>query len=109
MRQFVLIPAASKRLIAKAMLAHTAIQAALKSGTIAITAGTTNGYVAEEILTSIGQSEGFSRERFFRGITLPPWRPMTEIGMLPDQSEFPSDVAISEESGRREDHLRCRR
>jgi hypothetical protein len=94
MRQFVLTPAAGKRLIAKALVAHPAIQTALKSGTFAIIAGTTNGYVAEEILASIGQSEGFSRRRFFRGIILPPGHPTTEIGMLPDQSGFPGDAVI---------------
>ncbi|MFB3764250.1 MAG: hypothetical protein ACE14P_03270 [Methanotrichaceae archaeon] len=94
MKQFVLTPAAGKRLIAKALIIHPAIQAALKSGTIAIIAGTTNGYVAEEILKSIGQAEGFSRKRFFRGITLPPWRPTTETGRLSDESEFSGDVII---------------
>lgn len=94
MRQFFLTPAAGKRLIAKALVGHPAIQLAIKSGTVAIIAGTTNGYVAEEILTRIGQVEGFSRSRFFRGITLPPWRPTTEIGMLQDQSGFPGDVII---------------
>ena len=94
MRQFALTPAAGKRLIAKALVAHPAIQTALKSGTVAIIAGTTNGYVAEEILVSIGQAEGFSRRRFFRGITLPPWKPTTEVGMLPDQGGFPGDVVI---------------
>lgn len=94
MRQFVLTPAAGKRLIAKALVAHPAIQVALKSGTVVTIAGTTNGYVAEEILASIGQAEGFSKRRFFRGIILPPWRPTTDIGMLPDQSGFPGDVII---------------
>ena len=59
-----------------------------------IIAGTTNGYVAEEILKSIGQSSGFKRNRFFRGITLPPSRPTTETGRLPDESQFPGDVVI---------------
>ena len=95
MRQFTLTPAAGKRLIAKAVVAHPVVQTALKSGTFAIIAGTTNGYVAEEILASMGQAESFSRSRFFRGITLPPWRPTTEIGMLPDQSGFPGDVIIT--------------
>ena len=53
MKQFVITPAAGKRLIAKALVTHSAIQAALKSGTVVIIAGTTNGYVAEEILKSI--------------------------------------------------------
>ncbi|MGC9515402.1 hypothetical protein [Methanocrinis sp.] len=94
MRSFVLSPAAGKRLIGKALATHPAVEAALKSGTVVIVAGTTNGYVAEEILAKIGQLEGFSKKRFFRGITLPPWMPTTEAGMLPDMSEFPGDVVI---------------
>lgn len=94
MIQIVLTPAAGKRLIAKAIAKHPAIQAALQSGTIVIVAGTTNGYVAEEILAFIGQSNGFNRKRFFRGITLPPSKPTTETGRLPDETEFPGDVII---------------
>jgi hypothetical protein len=94
MEQFILTPAAGKRLIARALAAHPAICSALQSGTVAIIAGTTNGYVAEEILKSIGQGNGFSRNRFFRGIVLPPWRPTTKEGRLQDESEFPGDVII---------------
>ncbi len=94
MKQFVLTTAAGKRLIAKAIVTHPAVQSALKSGTVAVIAGTTNGYVAEEILKSIDQADGFSRRRFFRGITLPPWRPATEAGRLTDESGFPGDVII---------------
>jgi hypothetical protein len=90
----VLTPAAGKRLIGKAIQAHTAVQAALQSGTVVIIAGTTNGYVAEEILHSLGQSKGFVRNRFFRGITLPHLYPMTEAGRLPDESKFPGDVVL---------------
>lgn len=94
MKQFVLTPAAGKRLIARAVAAHTAIEAALKSGTVAIIAGTTNGYVAEEILKGIGQADGFSRWRFLLGVVLPPWHKTTESGRLPDESGFPGDVII---------------
>ncbi|MGD0953116.1 MAG: hypothetical protein ABR985_12115 [Methanotrichaceae archaeon] len=90
MRQFVLTPAAGKRLIAKALVAHPAIQTALKSGTVAIIAGTTNGYVAEEILASIGQSEGFSRRRFFRGIILPPDIPRLRLECSRTRAGFPA-------------------
>lgn len=95
MKQFVLSPAAGKRIIARALVAHPAIQSALKSGTIAVIAGTTNGYVAEEILKCIGQAEGFTCRRFFRGIVLPPWRETTPDGRLPDESGFPGDVIIA--------------
>jgi hypothetical protein len=94
MIQISLTPAAGKRLIAKALVAHPSIQAAIKSGTVAIIAGTTNGYVAEEILKNIGQSEGFSCRRFIRGIVLPPWHKTTENGRLPDEGGFPGDVVI---------------
>lgn len=94
MRLYLLSPAAGKRLIGRALAAHPAIRSALSSGTVAIIAGTTNGYVAEEILKSIGQAEGFSRKSFFRGIALPPWRETTADGRLPDESGFSGDVII---------------
>lgn len=89
-----LTPAAGKRLIGKAMAVHPAIKAALKNGTIVIVGGTTNGYITEEILGSIGQMSNFSRKRFFRGITLPPGYKTTEQGRLPDESGFKGDVVI---------------
>jgi hypothetical protein len=92
--QRIITPAAGKRLIAKATAARSDVRAALQSGTVVIIAGSTNGYVAEEILTSIGQADGFVRKRFFRGVTLPPSRPTTESGRLSDQSAFPGDVVI---------------
>jgi hypothetical protein len=95
MKQFVLTPAAGKRLIGLAAAAHPAVQTALKSGTVVIVAGTTNGYVAEEILKSLGQADGFNRNRFIRGITLPSARPVTEMGRLLDESQFPGDVVIT--------------
>lgn len=88
MKLFVLTSAAGKRLIAKATAAHPALQAALQSGTVVIVAGTTNGYVAEEILRQLGQAEGFARQRFFRGITLPP------TARHPEEGKFPGDVVI---------------
>lgn len=94
MFQFMLTPAAGKRLIGKAVAVHPAIKAALKNGTIVIVGGTTNGYIAEEILGSIGQMSNFSRKRFFRGITLPPNYKTTEQGRLPDESGFKGDVVI---------------
>jgi hypothetical protein len=94
MKQFLITPAAGKRLISKALVRHPGILKALKSGTIVIVAGTTNGYFAEEILTSIGQQEGFSRKGFFRGITLPPSYSPTEAPMKAPKSEFPGDVVI---------------
>ena len=95
MKQYILTPAAGKRLIGKALVDHHAVSSVLKAGTLVIAAGTTNGYVAEEILASIGQAQGFTRRRFFRGVTLPPSLPTTDAGRLPDESEFPGDVIIT--------------
>jgi hypothetical protein len=95
LKQFVVTPSAGKRLIAKALASHAAVSEALKNGTVVIVAGTTNGYVAEEVLKSLGISAGFSRKRFFRGITLPPGSAVTSEGRLTDESEFPGDVVIT--------------
>jgi len=94
MKQFLITPAMGKRLIAKALTNHPAIQRSLKSGTVVIIAGTTNGYVAEEILKSLDQLDGFSRKRFFRGIVLPPVGLTTKEGRLHGVREFPGDVVI---------------
>lgn len=95
MIQITLIPEAGKRLIAKAMAVHPALQQPLKSGTVAIIAGTTNGYVAGEILRAVGQSEGFSRKGFFRGVTVPPSVPADATGRQPGEKDFPGDVIIA--------------
>ena len=94
MRQFSLTPAAGKRLIGKGMAGHPEVLSALKGKTIVIIAGTTNGYVAEELLALIGQADEFRRERFFRGIVLPPSQPTLPSGRFPDESGFPGDVVI---------------
>jgi hypothetical protein len=94
MFQTSITPAAGKRLIARSIGRHPAIQIALVSGTIVVVAGTTNGYVAEQLLAACGEGSGFSRLRFFRGITLPPYQKITESGRLPDESRFPGDVVI---------------
>jgi len=94
MKQFVLTPAAGKRLIGKAMVQHPAIIKALKKGTVVIIAGTTNGFVAEEILKSLGPLKDFQRNHFYRGIILPPKRPVTPEGRSMDESKFFGDVVI---------------
>ncbi len=95
MKQFVLTPAAGKRLIGKGMVKHPVITKALKKGTVVIIAGTTNGYVAEEILKKLGQVKAFKRDHFYRGIILPPNRPTTSTGRSYDESKFPGDVVIT--------------
>ena len=93
MKQFLLTPSAGKRLIAKALARHPQIQIAAKNGTLVLIAGTTNGYLTEEIFRSMGIS-GFSRERFFRGLTMPPNKPVTKEGRLSDETQFPGDVVV---------------
>jgi hypothetical protein len=96
MRQVIVTPAAGKRLIAKAIATHKTVLSALKSGTLVIVAGTTNGYVAEEILKAHGIAAGdFDRKYFVRGIILPPSRKVTSEGRLADESRFPGDVIIT--------------
>ncbi|AKJ65188.1 hypothetical protein [Kiritimatiella glycovorans] len=90
----VVTPATGKRLIARALVRHPAMHTALESGTVVIIAGTTNGYVAEELLSACGDANGFSRQRFFRGITRPPCEKTTDTGRLPGESPFPGDVVI---------------
>lgn len=94
LKQFFITPAAGKRLIGIALSVHPIIKNVLDNGTLVITAGTTNGYAAEEILKSIGITESFSKKRFFRGITLPPSKPTSKTGRLPDESGFKGDVVI---------------
>lgn len=94
MKQLLVTPSAGKRLIAKALAQHPQIQNAAKNGTLVIIAGTTNGYLAEEVFQSLGIS-GFSRKRFFRGLTMPPNAPVTKEGRLADESLFPGDAVIT--------------
>ncbi len=93
MKQFIVTPSAGKRLIAKALAKHPLVVKALGNGTVVIVAGTTNGYVAEEILKTMGVND-FSRQHFFRGITLPPGKAVTSEGRLGDESRFPGDIVI---------------
>ncbi len=96
MKQFVVTPSAGKRLIAKALASNKVVLNALKLGTVVIVAGTTNGYVAEEILKIIRAPDSFSRKSFFRGITLPPSQALTSEGRLSNESKFPGDVIITQ-------------
>ena len=89
MRQFVVTPAMGKRLIGKGMATHPAIRAVLRKGTLAIVAGTTNGYVAEEILSATGQGEGFSRRGFRRGMVTAPGFDVSAVA-----APFPGDVVL---------------
>jgi hypothetical protein len=95
LKQFLLTTSAGKRLIAKTIANHPAVRKALKNGTVVIVAGTTNGYVAEEILKTHNIAGDFSRKHFFRGITMPPNAPVTKEGRLADERKFLGDVIIT--------------
>jgi hypothetical protein len=88
-RQFCITTSMGKRLIGKAMVQHPDIQRVLAEGTLVIIAGTTNGYVAEEILRSLGQAGGFSRQGFRRGLAVAP-------GARVPRADFPGDVVIKD-------------
>jgi hypothetical protein len=95
MKQFLITPQAGKRLIARTLANHPSIIKALKNGTLVIVAGTTNGYVAEEILKTHKIANDFSREHFFRGLTMLPTKTVTAEGRLSDESKFPGDIVIT--------------
>ncbi len=61
--QITLTPAEAKRLIARALLLHPQIQRALKSGVIVLNLGSTNAYLAEELL-----GREIEKERFVAGL-----------------------------------------
>jgi hypothetical protein len=95
--QFTLTVAAGKRLIGKGAAAHPKLAAALAKGRCVIVAGSTNGYVAEEVLRSIGQLDDFTREGFCRGVVAPPGSPGMSEGKLR------GDVIITDGQWRKED------
>jgi hypothetical protein len=95
MKQFLITPQTGKRLIALTLAKHPAIVKAIKNGTIVIIAGTTNGYVAEEILKTYKIAGDFSRKHFFRGLTMPPNKKVSGEGRLENESKFPGDVVIT--------------
>lgn len=86
MKQVTVTTAMGKRLIGMGMAQHPSIKRVLAQGTLVIIGGTTNGYVAEEVLRSIGQ-DGFSRLGFRRGVTAAPGRAAPKV-------DFPGDVVI---------------
>lgn len=67
---FVLTPSESKRLIGKAVAAMPAIRRALETGNILIGHGSTNVYVAEEILGREHVAALFDRDVYMSGVTV---------------------------------------
>lgn len=96
LRQYPLSPAVGKRLIAKGVAAHPWVTQTLRSGRLVIVAGTTNGYVGEEILKVIGQSVGFVKRNFFRGISLPPSVASRRASTSGAQDSLPGDLVIED-------------
>ncbi len=87
LKQFCVTTSMGKRLIGRAMAQHADVKRVLEKGTLVIIAGTTNGYVAEEVLSALGISDGFTRIGFRRGVTVAP-------GAKAADAEFPGDVVI---------------
>jgi hypothetical protein len=69
-KQFLITPSSGKRLIGKGIANHPDIERVMKNGTLLVIAGTTNGYVVEEIMKKFEISGDFSRMGFRRGITI---------------------------------------
>jgi hypothetical protein len=95
MKQIFFTVAMGKRLIGKAVAVHPAVTTALHNGTVVVIAGTTNGYIAEEILNTLGQNTTFSRSRFLRGVNLPPGYKVSATGRLSEETKFPGDLIIN--------------
>lgn len=93
-KQYSISPAAGKRLIAKSLLRIPAVLEALEHRTVVVISGTTNGYVADEMLMKISQTEGFVKERFVRGITVPPGYEKTNQDLTGNEGRFIGDVVI---------------
>lgn len=93
MAQVTLTVNMGKRLIAKGITEREDIKKALKDNTIVIIAGTTNGYVAEELLKKIGETR-FDRNTFFRGVTIPHGTNINELIGKPFNIASVKDVVI---------------
>jgi hypothetical protein len=76
---FLLPPDASKRLIAKGVVNAGPVRSALEQGVLVVVAGSTNGYVARELL-----GDGFPRRDFLRGY----------LGPKAERGRFPGDVVM---------------
>ncbi len=66
-KQVFLTPAGGKRLIALALSRQEEVLNAMKNRRVVVVAGTTNAYLAEELLHQIGEGD-FDIHGFFRGI-----------------------------------------
>ncbi len=71
-RQFLITVEEGKRLVSRAAAALPAVQEAAREHTLVIVAGTTNGYLAEEMLARFGETGDFTRTGFRRGANVGP-------------------------------------
>lgn len=71
-RELLLTVEAGKRLIARGLVQDQSFRRALYEKKVVIVAGTTNGYVAEEVLALLGETHPFDRQAFRRGVTVAP-------------------------------------
>lgn len=86
--QFLITPAAGKRLISKAIWQREDMQDALKNRKILVIAGTTNLYIANEILETLGSSLRANGPAFHRGV-------LTGPGDGGEKAEFGGDLLIT--------------
>ena len=70
--QFQLTPAAGKQLIAQALVQMEEVARALSSGKILVISGTTNVFVANELLKTVGEAPKVTFEAFHRGVVTAP-------------------------------------
>ena len=89
MKQFVVTPSMGKRLIAKAVATRSDVKAATTKGTLVIVAGTTNAYVAQEVLDAVGRRDEFEPRGFRRGMVVPP-----SFDGAGAKAEFSGDVIL---------------
>ena len=71
-RQYLLTVEEGKQLICRAVAASDAVQRAAREHTLVIVAGTTNGYLAETMLSQLGEAGDFTRVGFRRGANMAP-------------------------------------
>lgn len=86
--QFLITPAAGKRLIAKEIVQRVDMQEALKNRKIVVIAGTTNLYIANELLAMLGSSLRAVGPAFHRGALPAP-------GAAMEKAEFAGDLVIT--------------
>jgi len=95
--EVVLTVAESKRLIAKGVAAHPLVRRALKDGMVIIARGSTNGYIAEEILGGPIDKPGFLTGRTLPRGHAPRKRKSEPIGeMVLKRGKVIEDMSLSD-------------